>query len=107
MNRVLTLYDQALSSVLNDADLTKLKSSIAKNKAIVYKRQIEHFQEGNNENSTTHLLEMFCKYVNDALFHKEGQSTDWICKMVELGAFVAENKLINILRQEENDLRTP
>ena len=85
---------------------------------MVYKHQIEHFQEvyftDNNEKwydeqikKLSFLLEMFCKCVNEALYHNKGQSTAWLCKMIELGAYVAENKLIkHILRQEENDPRT-
>ena len=130
MNRVLSLYDQALTSV--PANITDEKavgqtiaspavnaiSSINKNKAMVYKHQIEHFQEvyftDDNEKwydeqikKLSFLLEMFCKCVNEALYHNKGQSTAWLCKMMELGAYVAENKLVkHILRQEENDPRT-
>ena len=125
MNRTLSLYDQALSSV--PANFTNEKaigptvnavSSINKNKAMVYKHQIEHFQEiyFTEENQKWYeeqikqlsfLLERFCKCVNEAFYHNKGQSTAWLCKVMELGAYVAENKLIkHILRQEENDTRT-
>ena len=53
------------------------------------------------------LLDQFCKCANEAIYNGFAQNAAWQCKMVELGAYVATNKLVRvILRDEENDKRT-
>lgn len=123
MTTVLSFYDQALTTVSIDEksniDHSKAVSSIAKNKAQVYRHMIEqhpevYYTEDNEKwydeqvRQLSFLLEMFCKCVNEALYHCSGQNAAWLVKMQELGSYVAENKLIkSILREEENDQRTP